>query len=469
MQSSNPFSPLPNAVSDLGQASAASYLSPPPPTPKPEESLIPVFEAAMLTPPHDACKFFKSSIAKRGAEMLERISVDATNLDAYQQAKMAFLLMHNQDYILVDHLKLQSPHSANTTGFVRTMATTLMQACTDDSSPHYWKLDAYVQKGGDVSCGENGEFDVSGTFPAFDHPDDPNVVSLFHNSSMDCTIEPVLRLQEASSTICYIVSVVNMIYYSQCIQEGVAESKQNFINVNRFMRNNFTNDEIFRNIFSHHGGWPHDIIPRILGQANPGMKEANTIILENDFEPIEDSSVELVLQVIQMNLEQFGALLIPNFPIFKEFMEEGVLEYSGDWNAKEKFEQPQFHALLLVKARLTGDPNVMGGLALLLQNSWAVKPFVVVGYDLLKSMGITRFAVVNKGLKYEWPADFKDDGEPTKSFMSGSSPSSIDSGVDGRGFNPRSLFATQSGSGMLTDDSDNNLGSAVTRSEESYE
>jgi len=459
MQSSNSFSPssLPHAVSDLGQASAASYLSPPPPTPKPEESLIPIFKAAKLTPPHDAGKFFKSLIAKRGAAMLERISFDAASFDAYQEAKMVFLLMHNQDYFLVDHLKLKSPHLANTTGIVETMATTLMRACTDESSPHYSKLDAYVRKGGDVSCGENGEFDVSGTFPAFDLPDDPNVVSLFHNSSMDGAIEPVLRLQEASSTICYIVAVVNMIYYSQCIQEGVAESEQNFINVNRFMRNNFTDDEIFRNIFVHHGGWPHDIIPRILGQANPEMKEANTIILENNFEPIKNSSVELILQVILKNLEEFGALLIPNFPIFKEFMEEGVLEYSGDWNAKEKFEQPQFHALLLVKARLTGDPNVMGGLALLLQNSWAVKPFVVVGYDLLKSMGITRFAVVNKGLKYEWPADFRYDGEPTRSFMSGTSPSSLGSGVDGRDFNPRSLFATQSGSSMFTDDSDNNF------------
>ena len=60
---------------------------------------------------------------------------------------------------------------------------------------------------------------------------------------------------------------------------------------------------------------------------------------------------------------------------------------------------PVYHSLLVVGVRRTPDDD-MGGIAFLVQDSNAKRPFAVVGLDLLRSMGVCRFLYVMNGLSF---------------------------------------------------------------------
>jgi hypothetical protein len=57
------------------------------------------------------------------------------------------------------------------------------------------------------------------------------------------------------------------------------------------------------------------------------------------------------------------------------------------------------HALLVVGASRTGSEE-MGGIEFLVQTSSESKPFVIIGYDLLLSMGVNQLLAVGPGLSF---------------------------------------------------------------------
>jgi len=389
-----------------------------------EESLSALFEAAGLSPPEQAASIPKSFVVERAQGYFSSISKQWTDLNEIEKAKLAFLFLRRQDSRIYNQVSIESRGSTGD-AITKKTAEHLWNVCKTDSDARFVKLNAYIRKGGDHSWGENNDFSSSALLENFSDfnssEDQAKAVTLFQIPGKEGhLIEPLVRFQEDSSTICYIVSVVTAIYYSQCLQQDLTQGdgiKRYALNVNRFMRNYFTEDEIFVNIFCNQGGWPKNILQRLLQPFNVGNERLSR---ELPFAPMDDADAGVIFRTVKTSLKKYGALLVEKFLVFPEFaMDNGVLEFSGDWNNKEHYDDLRPHALLVVGARLTGDPSTMGGLALLLQNSWKAKPFVVVGYDLLKSMGIEDFIVVNEKLAFS-TADCSLEGELSNSMMSGS-------------------------------------------------
>jgi len=169
------------------------------------------------------------------------------------------------------------------------------------------------------------------------------------------------------------------------------------LNCSRFMRNRFTDDEIFDNIFRAEGGHPDVMLRRLLEPCNPGKDLLKTIELREYF------SVSTVFEILKSELEDRGALIIERFLVFPEFCDSTAIQFDGDFKSKAKYapEKNVCRALLVVGVALTPSENEMGGLALLVQNTWEKKPFVVIGLDLLRSMNINQLLGINPGLSFE--------------------------------------------------------------------
>jgi hypothetical protein len=172
------------------------------------------------------------------------------------------------------------------------------------------------------------------------------------------------------------------------------------------MRNRFTENEIFDNIFRGCGGYPRSILHRLLKPHNPDTYPADLamiIPLCNNRRP------ESIYYSIEEGIKQHGALIVENFKLFKEFVApNGELSFSGNFQNDEsitqftKEEMPNvLHALLVVGVRRTGEEQEATHFELLLQNSWKEKPFVAVGYDLLLSMGVKRLLAIESGVRFE--------------------------------------------------------------------
>jgi hypothetical protein len=104
-----------------------------------------------------------------------------------------------------------------------------------------------------------------------------------------------------------------------------------------------------------------------------------------------------------------GALVIECFNTFPDFALAGEFEFYGEWKDKVKYDariQPNVvHSLLVVGATLTPSEGDKGGMMLLVQNSSQETPFAIVGYDLLRSMGVDHLLSVTAGLNFETKAN----------------------------------------------------------------
>lgn len=112
---------------------------------------------------------------------------------------------------------------------------------------------------------------------------------------------------------------------------------------------------------------------------------------------------------IMDGIEKHASATVPNFTTYPDFWKKGGnCEFAGDWNqqvkyADEEIANPNFcctHSFIIVGAELTGDPSVMGGLKVLVQDSDEPKPFKIIGYDLLSSQGINILLVIGEGVPF---------------------------------------------------------------------
>lgn len=140
----------------------------------------------------------------------------------------------------------------------------------------------------------------------------------------------------------------------QCLQTGTCQDEAighyAALNVGRFMRNNFSNKEMFRNIFLNQGGYPHVALLRLLEPQNTGRTFVNIVKQISLMTDIR-IPVEVVFDSIKSNLRKFGSLIIENFQVFLELYTD-KLAFSGSWNDKFKFTEKEmpntFHSLLIM-------------------------------------------------------------------------------------------------------------------------
>ena len=303
-------------------------------------------------------------------------------LNADQQVKMSFLVLRNQPALLSKVADHQNPKIVNKKVWV---AEQINQALNMDSS-YGRKLESFVRKGGTVSIKEG--WDIPNFVTSFDG------TTIFNHPDEFSRVEPYLHFQERGSTACYLVAVASAIFYSMRMHTGtnLDESIQHYaLNVNRFKRNEFPDEEVYLYIFGTGGGYAHETVDRFLRPFNPSNDTLFTFL------PIRHGDIQQKFVNVRGEIRLSGALVIRSFPLFEEYLDEKQLHFSGEWNDMTRVEGS--HVLLIVGARLTNGEE-MGGMEFLIQDSWEVRPFFTLGYDLLSSMGINEFLTVREGVSF---------------------------------------------------------------------
>jgi hypothetical protein len=343
-----------------------------------------------FSPPPNANEILMSDIRNAANSHMPLIGYTWNALDEYRQAKLSFLLLRNQPSLL------------QKVGF--SVAEGLWKAL-DVNTPCGRRLEAFVRKGGDrpfaaaaVDIPEFfGSFLVQ--FPKWNNPE--NAPTIFNQHQLCCE-KTVFDFQAETSSVCSLVSITNLIHYSMSLQPGTKDAEAvdcNTLNVGQFMRDKFSDQEIFDNIYLGIGSHPDKTLERLLREFNASKSSRDLLT-----DIIHLGSDVSVFEVIKASIRKYGALVIERFKVWPDFVADSdKFVFGGDWNEKEhvpisKLRQDRVNrAFLVVGASLTGSEE-MGGIELLVQTSFEKKPFVIVGYDLLLSMGVNQLLTIRPGL-----------------------------------------------------------------------
>jgi hypothetical protein len=172
------------------------------------------------------------------------------------------------------------------------------------------------------------------------------------------------------------------------------------------------------------GGDPIDLVTDLLQPANPSILSHDlTTYVRLDLKYF--SNIHSLYTVVRNTMKMHGALIIEAFKIFPDMIaEDHEVTFGGDFNLKTQFgtDQNVNHTMLVVGARLTGlETDDMGGMEFLVQNSCKNKPFLIIGYDLLRSMGVKKLYAIENGLK-----NMLECGSPSKTLQFEDSDNSRD-------------------------------------------
>ena len=193
--------------------------------------------------------------------------------------------------------------------------------------------------------------------------------------------------------ICFIISAAQVLLY--CMMQRTGEDleagvKHWGINIGRYMRNNLTDEQVYRTIFLEDGGYPQRILETLLTHCvvhhlDACAQRSRKIDIEED----DEEGSRALAKSIQKQLKKRGALLVCGLRTFPDFEDPNKTEFVGDWNKlKADPACTSRHAAVIVGVMPTGDDNLMGGIKFLLQDTLPGRPFVSMGIDLLRSMGI---------------------------------------------------------------------------------
>jgi hypothetical protein len=375
------------------------------------------FTRAGLSPPTAASDIMMSDVQTAVDMLLCPISKYWSDLDDFQKAKMSFLVLRGQPRLLIQEQGkvLQEQGKA-----LRNVARYLWDAVMNTNGLSFKRLEGFVQKGGDKKHLSLATADLDGKtisdyFGHFleQHPEwsDPEAEAhtIFNHPDEFSRVKPLLLFQEGTSTVCFIASVANALFYSQCLHTGTAheESVEHYaLNFNRFMRNNCSNEELFGIIFMGKGGDPKKTLVNLLASFNKDVSAFDLIKkIDIEYGPEDGKAyIQFAYWKIKEMIRRYGALIVERFKIFPEFCENSAqLRFHGNYDDKEHYEESQcniYHAVLVVGVRLNESKDGTEGLEFLVQNSWESKPFVIVGFDLLKSMGVDELVAVEEGLGF---------------------------------------------------------------------
>jgi hypothetical protein len=222
----------------------------------------------------------------------------------------------------------------------------------------------------------------------------------------NCDLLPLLWYQEDSSKVCYLIANVLAIYYRQSLDSGVLSVGLNALNLDWFMRNYFSDDDIYKTVFGLVGGSPMRMLKQMLEKQNANTESVayyTPLFLE-----LEVPADEVFISTKRL-LARCGSLIIERFQMFPGMAAPNEVTFHGDIETLRGgiIGEYETHALLIVGVCLVkhlpgynNDPNWMGGVAFLLQSSHASKPFIIVGRDLLLSMGVRKVIAVEDGLTF---------------------------------------------------------------------
>ena len=119
-----------------------------------------------------------------------------------------------------------------------------------------------------------------------------------------------------------------------------------------------------------------------------------------------------------------GSVIVGGFKIFESYMKRDILTYEGNWDEyKGNATEFALHSFLITGIHKTDDGSG-GGIMLEVQDSLIDRPFINIGLDLLRTMGIASLSYISSN-----DVDFNSDraqnallyeaGKHLYAFMSG--------------------------------------------------
>jgi hypothetical protein len=306
----------------------------------------------------------------------------------------------------------------------------------DTETPSGQRLHALIRKGNDLflPMSVNEATELAGS--AYDaflrqgnecwRDDRDNFPTIFNDPNRP-NMKPLLWTRTEPSTVCNLVISTLALFYRNRRKNNetsnddmAAAAEQSALNISRLLRDMFTNEEIFDYVFNGKARSPYFMMKRIF-KTQSIEREKFTIV--NIFPKPYPSN--MVFSCVGYSIRDHGALIIENFKYFPGLDQmDGRTRYDGDWN-DPKFHNdwkdvvgfdrhnPPLHALLIVGVgrankmneclpdKVDGtEPEYMDGVAFLVQNLSENKPFVVVGLDLLRSMGVDEVIALARGLTF---------------------------------------------------------------------
>jgi hypothetical protein len=244
----------------------------------------------------------------------------------------------------------------------------------------------------------------------------PTLFNIKYNGGQDY-VKPLLRYQENQSSVCYLVAGVNAIYYNQVVQHPTYQQYMGanvyVVNVSRYMRYEFTNEETFKYIYNNAGGYTLDSVAKMLARCNNSQEvnRSNAFYIVNNFDFIDPHHM---FEEIERALKTCGPLIVAEFRVFKSYVDTHKMEFSlKDYEPLEIL-----HSVLIVGVQETTTPG-FGGLKLLIQDSLAARPFFTIGLSVLRSMDQNHFYAIRPGYNFTSGVNNIQEETPSLAYESG--------------------------------------------------
>lgn len=416
-QTPPPLSSPHHNVVPIAVSQSHSQDSQPPATPINEyETLYTLFRTCDRSPPTDS-EGFNLDIVKKQAEDYGQTWED---LDPTQKCLFAFLSMRNQVKIL---FKMNNNN-------IDAVKENVILALDPDSHERS-KLEAFIRRGGD----QKG----SNCHQLYQNFTDNNAAltaaikigySLFNEMTEGNRIlRPIFRFQTANSVVCFLICAANAISYTMELRFQSSTQQKAFhqygFNIGRYMRNKLSDDGIYNCVFAKRGGgYPVKILEDLLthNTCDNAGKEITVEVDPSFFDIKYSISPMAVFEYIKMRLQKYGPIMFTNFRTFPAFADDQETLFCGDWsNIQNRYVPDMFHAILITGVHLLSDERY-GGVLFEVQDSLPGRPFLYLGFDLLKSMGEPEMCQINEGVAFagaQLEYAFNDDTDRQASYISG--------------------------------------------------
>jgi len=268
------------------------------------------FREAGLSPPAKSDKVPLSHIITKANAILEGRTWDS--LSNCEKTRLGFLIFKNQ----IERLRPMEKSGEEA----------LAKAVFQPETIEYKTLMSFIRKvGNEPGNVEDGET-LRRKF-LHQHPEWRDVVgkpcfSLFAITDRQHLIEPFVRFQAIGSVVCWCSCASNAILYYMMLTTGTARTEaigQYGININRFMRNSFTEDEIFKTIFCNDGGYPDDLIDRLLRSTVLQCERKKDLSMPVYLSP--KMSPDTIFHYVSVHIMERGPLVVCNFRVFPAYLD----------------------------------------------------------------------------------------------------------------------------------------------------
>ena len=311
----------------------------------------------------------KLSVLRYDAQ--EQLGINYDTLEPSKQ--IAFAYMYGKDL----HTELLKVHSDVD------IVKKKLELAMDPTAGEGKRLSAIMAKAGDtfyktVPAGVQTFGDFLDKCPQWKCPSDNKIIiNLFEDADCKATIKPFYRVQ--LSSLCYLHAVVLLKWYLVHIHYRNLD-KHPMIDIAKYIRNEFSSEELCRHVFWEAGGSSVKMVDRLI-RAHDGSEPETYSYGNGHLRSVGCDRWNVFAGLISEALRCYGPALVSNFTVTDTFLDLDISSHSGP--ITEPIDNTRKHAMLLVGVRIDKDDKAW----FLLQNWWKEKQFVEVDYQWFLDSG----------------------------------------------------------------------------------